>query len=200
MTNDPPQDPATGGRPGEGDDPPTNPDISGDTPPSPGVEQVDTDVFARGHRRRHRTWDVLAVIAVGGGLGSAGRYGLTLALPTPPGGFPWATFITNVTGCLALGVLMVYVLDVWPPSRYVRPFLGVGFLGGYTTFSAYTVELFNLLDAGRITLANAYAVDSLAAGLLATWLGITAARLAVGIPVRRARPATADPAQEETEQ
>ncbi|MFJ9819884.1 fluoride efflux transporter CrcB [Streptomyces sp. NPDC101151] len=132
-----------------------------------------------------RQADVLAVIALGGGLGSIARYGLSRAWPTPAGGFPWATFITNISGSFALGLLMVYVMEVWPPNRYVRPFLGVGVLGGYTTFSTYTVELHHLLSLGDWTKADAYALTSLVAGLMAVWLGIAGARRAAGLPVRR---------------
>jgi CrcB protein len=139
---------------------------------------TETTLFARRRVRRDRHWDVLGVIGLGGGLGSVARYGLAQALPTRPGGFPWGTFLTNVTGCLVLGALMVYVLDVWPPSRYLRPFLGIGFIGGFTTFSTYTVELLDLLRHGHGLMADAYAVDSLLAGLFATWAGVTLARLA----------------------
>ena len=134
---------------------------------------------------RPRQWDVLAVIAVGGGLGSTVRYGLAEALPTPAAGFPWATFAANVSGCFLLGLLMVFVLEIWPPSRYLRPFLGVGVLGGFTTFSTYTVELRGMLAAHHWSTADAYALSSLVAGLGAVWTGIVAARLAGGLPVRR---------------
>ncbi|MFJ7244371.1 fluoride efflux transporter FluC [Kitasatospora sp. NPDC098652] len=134
---------------------------------------------------RPRQWDVLAVIALGGGLGSVARYGLAHAWATPTGGFPWATFTTNITGSLLLGVLMVYVLEIWPPSRYVRPFLGVGILGGFTTFSTYTVELRGLLATGHVSIADAYALTSLVAGLAAVWTGIVLARRLGGLPVRR---------------
>ncbi|MGZ4603740.1 MAG: fluoride efflux transporter FluC, partial [Kineosporiaceae bacterium] len=80
-----------------------------------------------------RRRDVLAVIAVGGALGSLGRWGVAEALPHAPGVFAWSTFVTNVSGCFLIGLLMVFVIDVWPPSRHLRPFLGVGVLGGYTT-------------------------------------------------------------------
>lgn len=120
---------------------------------------------------RERSWDILAVIALGGGLGSVARHLLAQAIPTAPGGFPWATFLTNVSGCLVLAVLMVYVLEVWPPSRYVRPFFGVGFLGGFTTFSTFTVEI---LRTGQPVV---YAAASLAAGLAAVWGGFALARL-----------------------
>lgn len=134
---------------------------------------------------RPRQWDVLAVIALGGGLGSTARYGLAQAWPTTPGTFPWATFTTNVSGSLLLGLLMVHVLEIWPPSRYLRPFLGVGILGGFTTFSTYTVEVRGLLAGGRVSLADAYALSSLVAGLAAVWTGMALARLLGRLPVRR---------------
>ncbi|WP_245687084.1 fluoride efflux transporter FluC [Streptacidiphilus griseoplanus] len=134
-------------------------------------------------------WDVLAVIALGGGIGSLGRYGLARALPTPPGGFPWATFVTNVAGSFALGLLMVYVLDVWPPSRHVRPFLGVGVLGGFTTFSTYTVETRGLLAAHSWALAGTYAFASLAVGLAAVWAGGALGRHAARTAASRPSPA-----------
>jgi len=130
-------------------------------------------------------WDVLGVIAVGGALGSVARWQLSVRLPHPPDGFAWATFDANVTGCLLLGVLMVFVTDVWAPSRYVRPFLGVGVLGGFTTFSTYMLDARNLLVAGRTGTAAAYVFGSVAAGLVAVWVGVTLARLAPRIARRR---------------
>jgi CrcB protein len=126
-------------------------------------------------------WDILLVIAAGGALGSLARWGLSLALPHQVGGFPWATFDANVTGCLLIGLLMVVVLDVLPPHRHLRPFLGVGVLGGFTTFSTYMLDTRALLVAGRPGLAAAYLLGSLAAGLAAVWLGVTLARLTVRI-------------------
>ncbi|MCC5580743.1 fluoride efflux transporter CrcB [Microtetraspora sp. AC03309] len=142
----------------------------------------EADVFrARPARARSRTFGVLGVIAVGGGLGSIARYLVGSAIPAGASGFPWGTLVVNVTGCFVLGVLMVFVLQVWPPRRYVRPFLGVGFLGGYTTFSTVMVEITRLSAATAVT----YAAASLAAGLAAVWCGMTIARLATRLPVRR---------------
>lgn len=75
---------------------------------------------------------MLAVIALGGGLGGVARYLCTLAWPGA-----WGIFVVNVLGCALIGVLMVLVADAHP---LVRPFLGVGVLGGFTTFSAYAIE------------------------------------------------------------
>jgi CrcB protein len=133
-------------------------------------------------------WDVLLVIAAGGALGSLARFGMGELVPWSGDGFPWATFIENVSGGLALGVLIVFLLDVWPPHRYLRPFLGVGLLGGYTTFSAYMLESRDLLAGGETATAFAYLAGSLVAGLTAVWLGIASARAGAGL-VQRERPA-----------
>nr|WP_037365262.1 fluoride efflux transporter CrcB [Amycolatopsis orientalis] len=119
---------------------------------------------------RHHV-SVLGVIALGGGLGALARYGLAQALPAAPGGFPWATFWTNVAGCFLIGVLMVLVTEAWSAHRLVRPFLGVGVLGGFTTFSTYAVEARNLLRPDTVPLAFAYLGGTLAAALLAVLLG-----------------------------
>lgn len=124
-------------------------------------------------------WDILLVIAAGGALGSLARWGLGQVLADRGGDFPWATFLENVTGALALGVLMVFVVEVWPPTRYVGPFLGIGVLGGYTTFSAYMLDTRELVDTGHASLAAVYLFGTLGLGLLAVWLGIVLARLAV---------------------
>jgi CrcB protein len=136
------------------------------------------DVF-RTHRpaRRDRQFDVLAAIALGGGIGSVARYLVDVALPVRPGQFPWATFLINLSGCFVLGVLMVFVLEIWPPRRYVRPFAGIGILGGYTTFSTFAVEIHDLAEHHAWALADAYALNSLVGGLVAVWCGLTLARL-----------------------
>lgn len=129
--------------------------------------------------------DVLAVIAVGGALGSGARYGVARWLPHGPAHVPWSTVTVNVVGSLLLGALMVFVLDVWPPNRYLRPFLGVGVLGGFTTFSTYMVDTWSLLRLGQAAQAAGYLLGTLAAGLVAMWVGIMAARTAVALAERR---------------
>jgi CrcB protein len=129
-------------------------------------------------------WDILLVIAAGGAVGSLARWGLGEAF-SGVGRFPWATFIENITGSFALGVLMVFVIDVWPPSRYVRPFVGVGVLGGFTTFSTYALDSRALVVADRAPLAAVYVFGTLAAGLAAVWLGIAVARLLITRAIRR---------------
>ncbi len=118
--------------------------------------------------------DIIAVIAAGGVLGALGRYGLAVALPTRTGQFPWGTFCTNVTGSLILGALLALVVSRYAHTRYLRPFLGTGVIGAYTTFSTYTVEADLLVRDGHALLAIGYVLASLLAGLVAVWLGIYA--------------------------
>lgn len=125
---------------------------------------------------RRSAWDVFAVVAAGGSLGAAARYGVGLAWPHPAGGFPWATLLINIVGCAAIGVLA----GLAPRHRLARPFLGTGVLGGFTTFSTYAVDARTLLDAGRPAAAAAYVAGTLVAALAAVWLGMLGVR-----PLRR---------------
>jgi CrcB protein len=138
----------------------------------------DVDLHDPGQRAELRgaRWAVLGAISVGGALGASARYGFGVAFPAGPTGFPWATFGVNVLGCLLIGVLMVCVTHLWPARRLVRPFLGVGVLGGFTTFSTYVVEIQHLLDAGAAGTALAYLAGTVAVAVPATWLGIAATR------------------------
>jgi CrcB protein len=130
---------------------------------------------------------VLAAVAAGGALGSLARWAVG-EVPAPGGGdFPWATFAVNVSGSFALGLLMVLVLEVLPPSRYLRPFIGVGVLGGYTTFSTYALDTRTLLADGRAGLAATYLFGTLVLGLAAVWAGAVCGRATVTHHVRRRR-------------
>lgn len=119
---------------------------------------------------------VVALVALGGAVGATARYALTLWWPAPPGGFPWATFWTNVVGCAVMGVFMVVITDVWAAHRLVRPFFGTGVLGGFTTFSTYAVDVQRLVDSGHPRTGLAYLAATLIAALTAVWLAVTAAR------------------------
>lgn len=125
----------------------------------------------------------LMAIAVGGGIGSLARYLLSAAFPAGHG-FPWSIFAVNVSGSFVLGLLMVYLLEVWPPRRLLRPLLAVGLIGGYTTFSTYAGGIVTLVTGGRLALANSYALTSILAALAAVWCGMKAARAAAALPAR----------------
>ena len=116
---------------------------------------------------------LLAAVAAGGVVGSLGRYAVGLALPHGSGSFAWSTFLVNVTGSLAMGVLVVWVLAMARPHPWLRPFLGVGVLGGWTTFSSYALDVHAMAQSGHGLLAAAYLVGSLVVGIVAVGLGIT---------------------------
>ena len=118
---------------------------------------------------------VLGVVSLGGGLGGLARYGLAVAVPS--GSVPWATLVTNVLGCALIGVLMVLVAEVWAAHRLLRPFLGVGVLGGFTTFSTYAVEVQQLLETGHPWVAAAYLTGTVTGALAAVQVGIVTARV-----------------------
>jgi CrcB protein len=138
------------------------------------VDAVDPDVDLRVPAQRTELdlhpVPVLGAIAVGGVLGSEVRYGLTLAFPDGAG-VPWTTLAINIVGCLLIGVLMVAVQRRGRRTPLLRPFAGVGVLGGFTTFSAYAVGVHRLLAGGSPASALVYLVLTPALALLAVVAG-----------------------------
>jgi CrcB protein len=128
---------------------------------------------------------VIGVISLGGVAGALSRYALSVAFPTATGAFPWTIFAVNVSGCFAIGVLIVAVEDVWPAKPLLRPFLGTGFLGGYTTFSTYVVDAVHLDSAGKVGAALAYLGGTLVAALTAVYVGMVATRTSIEALRRR---------------
>ena len=140
--------------------------------PFPGLP-VDPDVTRDADvppPRIHTT--VVGVVAAGGALGAVARWALAEALPHGAGSFAWSTWVTNVLGCFLIGVLMVAVVERWPERRLVRPFLGTGILGGFTTFSTYVVDTRTMVAADRPVLGAAYLLGTLGVGLLAVVAGL----------------------------
>jgi CrcB protein len=147
--------------------------------PHSAAEAIDPDVDLRVSGQR-REWDrkraVLPVIAAGGMLGAGARHAASQAWPAPADSFPWATLGVNAVGCLLIGVLMVFVVEVGGAHPLLRPFAGVGVLGGFTTFSTYAVETSQLLRYGDHVLALAYWAGTLLLALVAVTLGVVSAR------------------------
>ncbi|MFB9725096.1 CrcB family protein [Haloechinothrix salitolerans] len=124
-------------------------------------------------------WDVVLGVAAGGGIGSLARYGLAVALPAAPGEFPWATLLANVIGCLLIGVLMAALTEAGRPHRLLRPFFGIGLLGGFTTLSTYVVEVFDAGTAGAPVVAVLYGIGTVVAALFAVVAGLMLTRAAL---------------------
>ena len=114
--------------------------------------------------------------ALGGALGALARWGVATALPSEAGGWPWATLLVNLTGCLLIGVLLAVLLSRFPASTWLRPFLAVGVLGGYTTFSTFAVDVVQLGEAGAWLTAAGYLLASVLGGVACVVLGLVGAR------------------------
>ena len=116
-------------------------------------------------------------IAAGGALGSVLRYGLSTWVHTLAGrGFPYGTLAVNVLGCLAMGFLFVLLVERMGESALWRAGLLIGVLGGFTTFSTFSIETFNLIEQGAMAKAAANMAASLVLCVGATWLGAILAR------------------------
>ena len=116
-----------------------------------------------------------AGVAAGGALAALARLGLNLLLDPDLLRFPWATLVANAVGCLLIGLLAGYASRRnWPPALVEA--IRTGFIGGFTTFSAFSVETIGLLEAGRPVDAALYALGSIALGYALTWLGLRVGR------------------------
>lgn len=113
----------------------------------------------------------LGAIYAGGVLGALARVGLAEATPHGPGGWPWGTFAVNMVGALLLGFFFARLRD-HPEDSLAHPFLTTGICGTLTTFSTLQLELFEMVDVGRLGLAAAYTAATLVLGYLCVRLGI----------------------------
>ena len=162
------------------DDPlPIDPDLAPDDAAAPSTTH--RAAGPHGHRARPA---VLAVILLGGFLGTLARYEVERAWPTPAGHFPTATFVINTSGSFLLGFVLTVVLERLGPSRYrhLRPFAATGLLGGWTTYSTLVVEAVTLGKAGDVALAGGYLAATLVCGVTAVALGIALGRVRTAAP------------------
>jgi CrcB protein len=119
---------------------------------------------------------LLIAIAVGGVVGSLGRFGIAEVLgPWTGDGWPWATLLANLVGALIIGIV-ASSRAVAERAAWVRPFLITGVLGGFTTFSALALETGVLLDSGRVATAISYVLATMIIGVLAVQAGAAVAR------------------------
>lgn len=120
------------------------------------------------------------LVALGGGLGAASRFGVSLAVPARADAWPWATFGINVAGSLLIGVLAGWLSSRGEAGEPWRLFLGVGVLGGFTTFSAYSLETMRMIERNDWVGASTYSIGSVIAGLVAVAIGLAMAKRVLG--------------------
>jgi fluoride exporter len=112
----------------------------------------------------------LIPVMSGGALGAGLRYSTSLMLASRSSAWPWGTFCVNIVGGLAMGVLAALYFK-GSVSETARLFVGVGILGGFTTFSAFSLESFHLIERGQVGMAGAYAMLSVVASIAALAAG-----------------------------
>ena len=116
----------------------------------------------------------ILLIGVGGGLGAVCRHFLTVDLPLSSHPLPWPTFAVNITGCLLMGVLTVFLAESRTPHPSAQLLLGSGFLGGFTTFSHFMDGIREMVSGGSVGEAALYTILSVLGGLAAVWIGSVA--------------------------
>ena len=126
------------------------------------------------------TWTHLSAVAVGGAVGSVGRYWLShqVNMWMGLGGFPWGTLSVNVIGSFLIGFLMILLQESLQADAHWRLLLVVGMLGGFTTFSSFSWDTYALWVQGKYVIASMNVLASLMTCLLGTGLGVWLARVA----------------------
>lgn len=118
------------------------------------------------------------LVGIGGAIGAMARYGtgiLVGQLWRDP--FPLATLLINIVGSLAMGLLVGWFARVLPPSQEeIRLFVAVGVLGGFTTFSSFSLDAIALIERGDLWQATLYILLSVAASIVGLWLGLLVMR------------------------
>jgi CrcB protein len=121
---------------------------------------------------------VILGVALGGALGASARYGLDRLIEQRSNAvFPWSTFTINVTGCFVMGVVTAALVDRHHLPAWLRVGLVVGVIGGYTTFSTFVQEAFDVGDIHHVGIAFAYVVASVSVGLAVLYAGLQVGRL-----------------------
>jgi len=119
----------------------------------------------------------LFLVMAGGAIGAGARYLVGQAIAALLGqSWPYGTLIVNIGGGLAMGLLAGILARMALPSEAVRLFVGVGILGGFTTFSAFSLEMVTMLERGALVTAAGYALASVVGSVIALFAGLSLAR------------------------
>ena len=122
-------------------------------------------------------WTVVAAVAAGGAIGSAARYMVTVLVQRAFGaGFPWWTLSVNVVGSFVMGVLVTAIALRWSVGQTGQAFLMVGLLGGFTTFSAFSLDVATLVERNAVLSAGGYIAGSVVLSIGALFAGMAMAR------------------------
>ena len=111
------------------------------------------------------------LVACGGAIGASLRYGAGLIIAKPQNLFPWATWSINILGCFLAGIFFAFTQKYPTLQNETRLFLMVGILGGFTTFSSFGLETFQLIRQGQLPIALAYTVSSVILGVIFLAIG-----------------------------
>jgi CrcB protein len=118
------------------------------------------------------------LVGIGGALGALARFGAQNWIGGLPNGFPIATFLINIVGSIAMGVLVGVLAKTTPQyQNEIRLFVAVGIFGGFTTFSSFSLDAITLIERGDILLATIYIVGSVLLSLAGLWMGMLAMRV-----------------------
>ncbi|MEE2996978.1 MAG: fluoride efflux transporter CrcB [Pseudomonadota bacterium] len=117
-------------------------------------------------------------VAMGGAVGASGRYAVSVfLLYLGVGQFPWGTFLVNVAGSFFMGVVSACLVHTWSPSPEMRAFLVIGILGGFTTFSAFSLDILSLAEKNRFDLAVLYLSGTLVLSVGGLFAGLRLMRV-----------------------
>ena len=120
---------------------------------------------------------LLLLASAGGALGAGVRFIVYQQVARLSGAtFPWATLIVNVVGSLLIGVLIAVLLDRLPDAAGLRAFFIAGVLGGFTTFSAFSIDVVALIERAEIMQAMLYVLGSVVLSVVACWIGLVTTR------------------------
>ena len=116
-------------------------------------------------------------VAFGGALGAMSRFFVYNAFIRSNSTYPWATFTVNVVGSFLIGMAFVLITERMEMGPYWRGVVTVGFLGAFTTFSTFSMDVIGLLEQGESTRAILYVLSSVVVCIIAAWLGLTLAKV-----------------------
>ena len=116
-------------------------------------------------------------VAFGGALGAMSRYWVYNNYAHLDNCFPWATLTVNILGSFLIGIAFILITERMDMGPYWRAIVTVGFLGAFTTFSTFSIDVVGLIEQGQFSSAIIYVLSSVVVCIIAAWLGLSLAKL-----------------------